>query len=128
MLQYARTVRREYEESGDLAPGWEIPLPGLAEAESQLAVPAMVLGQLVGVLAVESDEPMAFDEDDEALLSVVAGMVASAIEIDWAHERDRGRVGAGRRAVAPRRPPTPRTRPGCGSSRSTAARSSTATT
>jgi adenylate cyclase len=87
MLKYARTVRREYEESGELASGWEIPLPGLAAAESQLAVPAMVLGQLVGVLAVESDQSMAFHEDDEALLSVVAGMVASAIEIDWAHER-----------------------------------------
>jgi GAF domain len=87
MLQYARTVRREYEESGDLAPGWEIPLPGLAAAESQLAVPAMVLGQLVGVLATESAEPMAFDENDEALLCVFAVMVASAIEIDWAHER-----------------------------------------
>jgi adenylate cyclase len=87
MLKYASTVRREYEESGDLAPGWEIPLPGLVAAESQLAVPAMVLGQLVGVLATESDEHMAFNEDDEALLSVVGGMVASAIEIDWANER-----------------------------------------
>ena len=84
MLKYARTVRREYEESGDLAPGWEIPLPGLAAAESQLAVPAMVLGQLVGVLAIESDAHMAFDEDDEALLSVVAGDGG---------QRDRDRLG-----------------------------------
>jgi GAF domain len=87
MLKYARTVRREFEESGDLAPGWDIPLPGLPAAESQLAVPAMVLGQLVGVLATESDLPMAFDEEDEALLGVLGGMVGSAIEIDWAHER-----------------------------------------
>jgi hypothetical protein len=87
MLKYARTVRREFEQSGDLAPGWEIPLPGLAAAESQLAVPAMVLGQLVGVLATESEASMAFNEDDEALLNVFAGMVASAIEIDWANER-----------------------------------------
>ena len=88
MMKYAQTVRREYEQSGDLAPGWEIPLPGLAAAESQLAVPAMVLGQLVGVLATESDAHSAFDEEDEALLTVFAGMVASAIEIDWAHERN----------------------------------------
>lgn len=87
MLKYARTVRREYEESGELAPGWEIPLPGLAAAESQLAVPAMVLGQLVGVLAIESDKHMAFHDDDEALLSILGTMVASAIEIDWANER-----------------------------------------
>jgi GAF domain len=87
MLKYARTVRREFEQSGDLAPGFEIPLPGLVAAESQMAVPAMVLGQLVGVLAVESDQQMAFTDDDEALLSVLGTMVASAIEIDWAHER-----------------------------------------
>jgi hypothetical protein len=87
MLKYARAVRREFEESGDLAPGWEIPLPGLAAAESQLAVPAMVLGQLVGVLATESDIHMAYDEHDEALLTVVGSMIASAIEIDWANDR-----------------------------------------
>src|SRR5262249_39798873 len=54
MLAYARTVRRAYEETGVEAPGREIPLPGLPDAESQVAVPAMVLGELVGVLAIES--------------------------------------------------------------------------
>ena len=87
MLAYARTVRRSYEEQGGDAPGLEIPLPGLADAESQVAVPAMVLGQLVAVLAIESPRRMSFGPDDEALLTVVANMVASAIEIDWAHER-----------------------------------------
>ena len=85
MLAYARTVRRTYEEQGGEAPGHEIPLPGLADAESQVAVPAIVLGQLVAVLAIERSTRMAFDADDEALLTVVATLVASAIEIDWAH-------------------------------------------
>src|SRR5690348_13671764 len=53
MLAYGRTVRRAYEETGGEAPGHEIPLPGLADAQSQLAVPAMVHGQLVGVLVTE---------------------------------------------------------------------------
>ena len=87
MLRYAARVRQEHEESGEAAPGCEVPLPGLARPGSQLAAPAMVLGQLVGVLAVESPEPIAFDEDDEALLCVVAGLVASAIEIDAEQER-----------------------------------------
>jgi adenylate cyclase len=87
MLAYARTVRRAYEEHGVEAPGREIPLPGLADAESQVAVPAMVLGQLVGVLAIESREALAFGPDDEALLQIVANLIASAIEIDWAYER-----------------------------------------
>jgi adenylate cyclase len=86
MLKYARAVRRGYEEQGAPAPGREIPLPGLPDAASQLAVPAMVLGRLVGVLAVESPRNAAFDETDEALLTVVAGMVGSAIELDAARE------------------------------------------
>jgi adenylate cyclase len=101
MLAYARRVRRNYEERGGEAPGLEIPLPGLARAESQVAVPAMVLGQRVGVLAIESEERLAFSVEDEALLGVVATLVASAIEIDWAHERAAADAAAGEIAVGP---------------------------
>ena len=94
MLAYARSIRRAYEESGVEAPGHEIPLPGLAEAQSQVAVPAIVLGQLVGVLVIESRQRVAFTADDEALLTIVATMVASAIEIDWAQERAEADVDA----------------------------------
>ncbi len=103
MLAYARTVRRTYEEDGGEVPGREIPLPGLVDAESQVAVPAMVLGQLVGVVVIESARPGRFGPDDEALLTVVATMVASAIEIDWAHER-----AAGDAATTDGRPGRPR--------------------
>ena len=47
----------------------------------------MVLGQLVGVLVAESPQWVMFNDTDEAILSVVAGVVASAIEIDQAQER-----------------------------------------
>ncbi len=87
MAKYSRSVRRGFEEQGIVAPGREIPVPGLPLAESRIAVPAMVLGQLVGVLVVDSLQQAAFGPADEALLSVVAGIVASAIEIDWAQER-----------------------------------------
>jgi adenylate cyclase len=87
MLMYARSARRSYEEASGESPGQEIALPGLAAPQSQLAAPAMVLGQLVGVLAVESPETVAFDDEDEALLAVVAGMVAAAVEVDAAQER-----------------------------------------
>jgi adenylate cyclase len=102
MLAYARTVRRSYEESGLEAPGREIPLPGLAKPESQVAVPAMVLGQLVGVLAIESEQRLAFTPDDEALLLVIATLIASAIEIDAAAERAEGA-----NAVVPNAAPAP---------------------
>ncbi len=110
MLAYARSVRRAFEEQGGEAPGHEIPLPGLPDAESQVAVPAIVLGQLVGVLATESSQRLAFGPDDEALLTVVATMVASAIEIDWANERAASEEAPARRAVAAPGPPRHRTR------------------
>jgi adenylate cyclase len=110
LLAYARTQRRAHEERGGEAPGNEIRLPGLATAESQVAVPAMVLGQLVGVVAIESERPLAFDDDDAALLSVVAGMVASALEIDRNLEQagsERASMPAGPdRAATPSAPTT----------------------
>jgi predicted pyridoxine 5'-phosphate oxidase superfamily flavin-nucleotide-binding protein len=87
MVKYSKSVRRAFEEHGIIGPGHEIPVPGLAKTESRIAVPAMVLGQLVGVLVAESPEHVLFGDADEAILSVVAGVVASAIEIDQAHER-----------------------------------------
>jgi adenylate cyclase len=87
LTKYSRTIQRSYEEQG-IAPGRAIPVPGLLLAQSRVAVPMMALGQLVGVLVVESEEPVAFDETDEALLTVVASLVADAIEIDRGRERD----------------------------------------
>jgi adenylate cyclase len=87
MIAYARTIRRAYEQHVGEAPGLEIPLPGLVLAESQVAVPAMVLGQLVGVVAIESEQRLAYTATDEALLTVAATLIASAIEIDSATER-----------------------------------------
>jgi hypothetical protein len=57
-------------------------LPGLALAQSQLAAPAVVMGQTLGVLAVESERPGAFTAEDERLLAIVAHLVAAAIELD----------------------------------------------
>jgi adenylate cyclase len=102
MAKYSRRVRREYEGHGGIGPGREIPLPGLAVPDSCVAVPALALGQLVGVLVVESDQPVAFGQGDEALLGVVASLIASAVEIEG--ERERAAEvdsGDGRAAVSP---------------------------
>jgi hypothetical protein len=101
MLTYARTVRRAHEEHGGEAPGREIPLPGLPAAESQVAVPAMVLGQLLGVVAVESETRLAFDPDDEARLTVVAGLIAAAVELDRALEQAAAEHALARPAAGP---------------------------
>jgi adenylate cyclase len=86
--KYSRTVRRAYEESGEVGPGRQIPVPGLADAQSRSAVPAMALGELVGVLSVESLEPVAFSPADEAVLTVVASILANAIESQRTRERE----------------------------------------
>jgi predicted pyridoxine 5'-phosphate oxidase superfamily flavin-nucleotide-binding protein len=83
MRKYSRTVRRSYEGSGALVPMEDaIPLPDLPGGQSRVAVPAMALGQLVGVLTVESRRPVAFTEADEATLTIVASLVAAAVEAE----------------------------------------------
>ncbi|MCD9625701.1 pyridoxamine 5'-phosphate oxidase family protein [Rhabdothermincola salaria] len=88
MGKYARTVRRSFEAKGEDLSGPIVPLPVLDDAESQLAVPLQVLGQLVGVLAVESRDKVAFGPADEAALAVVAAVVAAGIEAARAEARD----------------------------------------
>ncbi len=128
---YARTVRRTGEEGGGEAPGLEIPLPGLENAESQVAVPALVLGQLVGVVAIESAKPGRFGPEDEALLDRrLPPMVRRRSRTTGARAPgDATRLPAS--VVATRLgsdPPSSADDAECASSRSTAAPSSTATT
>ena len=50
----------------------EIPYPGLAAPESQIALPIVASGQLAGVLFCESQVPMRFRYDDEDALALIA--------------------------------------------------------
>jgi len=80
-VAYFRTVRARLEAAGQVTPGGEVPvLPGLPEAQSQLALPLLVKDRLVGVLVVESPKPNAFDELDEVLLGIVGNQAATAID------------------------------------------------
>jgi len=57
----------------------EIPLPGLAEPGSQLALPLACGGQLLGVLFVESPQDMRFSWDDEDALVALSAQVAAQL-------------------------------------------------
>ena len=79
-LRYGRAIRGRVAEAGpgrDLAP--EIPLPGLPDAQAQLALPLLVGDRLTGVLAVESRDPLHFDDWDEAFLGIVGNQIAMGI-------------------------------------------------
>jgi adenylate cyclase len=57
----------------------EIPLPGLAEPGSQLAVPLACGGQPIGALFVESPQDMRFSWDDEDALVALMTQVAAQV-------------------------------------------------
>ena len=59
----------------------EIPFPGLPEPHSQLAVPVVSSGRLLGVLFVESPQDMRFTFEDEDALVVIASHLGAALDL-----------------------------------------------
>jgi hypothetical protein len=79
MLRYGRAVRRELQESGKAVTA-EIPLPGLPDAQSALFIPLLVGDRLVGVLAAEDRDAVAFGEWHEAYLEIIGNQIALGID------------------------------------------------
>jgi adenylate cyclase len=77
---YGRAVREAALREG-FALETEIPMPGLAESRSQLAVPIEAFGRLIGVLFADSGEDLRFGYDDEDALVAVAGQLGTAIHV-----------------------------------------------
>ncbi len=86
-----RRVRRYVKAIGSasgIANADPLPLPALEAPISQLAVPMVALGRLVGILFVESELPFAFRHRDEEALGIVATHLALAMALN-AQERER---------------------------------------
>jgi hypothetical protein len=80
-LDYGRTVRDEYaQQKGAAAVGTQIPLAGLTDAKSQMAIPLLVQDRLIGVLALECRDVLTFGQWHEAYLQVLANQIASSID------------------------------------------------
>ncbi|HEY5798965.1 MAG TPA: GAF domain-containing protein [Burkholderiaceae bacterium] len=80
---YSRTIR------DNLAPpgaSTEIPFPGLANSRSQMAVPLVVCGALLGVLYVESERDLHFGYDEEEALQTLNAQMALQIRLAQALE------------------------------------------
>jgi len=86
-LLYAHAVQRRAEEAGLCPTIRQIPLPGLSNPDSQLGVPLLVRGELVGVLCIESDQPYRFHEEDKSTIELLGSYVAIAIQNMQMHER-----------------------------------------
>jgi class 3 adenylate cyclase len=80
-MRYLKSVRARMEAAGEVGPREATAsMPGLPDAQSQLALPLTVKDRLVGVLVVESRAANAFDELDEVLLRIVGNQAATAID------------------------------------------------
>lgn len=76
-LAYGRAIRREAASDKDCQ---DVPLPGLADARSALAIPLTVGDRLVGVLSAEDRDPMRFGEWHEAYLQIIGNQIALGID------------------------------------------------
>lgn len=73
----SRAVREELTRIGDAGRlAREIPLPGLADAKSQLAIPLEARGEVLGVLCLQSDAAGRFLARDEARVQLLARHLA----------------------------------------------------
>lgn len=79
---YSQAMRSSFQANvPDIEAVTEIPYPGLAEPHSQLAVPVLSAGRLLGVLFVESPNDMQFGFEDEDMLVAMAGHLGAAVDL-----------------------------------------------
>ena len=87
---YAAAQRRQMVKAGRGAElGDAVPVPGLSNAESQIAIPLLIGDELIGVFSIESAVPQTFDADDRGLVLIVANQIASAIRNAQLYEERR---------------------------------------
>ncbi len=79
-LLYAYAARSRAEAHGLCPEELRIPLPGLRSPASQLGVPLLTRGDLVGVLVLESEAPYRFVEEDRATIELLGSYLALAIQ------------------------------------------------
>ena len=77
---YMQAIRKQVSVSDNKKLQDEVELPGLKNAESQVAIPMLIDDELVGVFSVESVKLNIFDKDDEILIGILANQAANALQ------------------------------------------------
>ena len=86
-MLYAYAVHKRASEQGLCPAERRIALPGLAAPDSQLGVPLLNRGELIGVLCIESEMPYRFHEDDKRSIELLGSYLAIAIHSMLLQER-----------------------------------------
>lgn len=92
-MLYAGAAKKRAFEKG-WRPQEDVRLPGLENPSSQLGVPLVVRGELVGVLCVESETPYRFHEEDKNTIELLGASLAIAIQNMQLKEPDEEPAGA----------------------------------
>ena len=80
-------VQKRAQSTGCVAVERRFRCPGLRNPESQLGVPLLVRGELVGVLCIESEMPYRFHEEDKTTIELLGSYLAIAIQNMQLQER-----------------------------------------
>ena len=86
-MLYAYAVHLRAAAEGLCPADRRIALPGLAAPDSQLGVPLLNRGELVGVLCIESELPYRFHEEDKTSIELLGSYLAIAIHSMQLQER-----------------------------------------
>ena len=78
--QYMQAIKQQIQPSENTVVADEISLPGLKNAESQVAIPMLMEDELIGVFSVESDQVNIFDKSDELIIKILANQTANALQ------------------------------------------------
>jgi uncharacterized protein YigA (DUF484 family) len=109
-MLHARAVAQRALDKG-WSPDRQVPLPGLQHPASQLGVPLVVRGELVGVICIESETPYRFHEEDKTTVEMLGSHLAVAIQNMQLRESEES-MSPPRGATAPAAAPAPVTRGG----------------
>lgn len=94
-ILYALAMHRAAAEPDVNRLGRQITVPSLPNPESQLGVPLLVRGELVGVLCLESEVPYRFHEQDKASIELLGSYLAIAIQnMQWQERAAEAAFGA----------------------------------